>query len=1199
MPTDSWFKCNTRIPSLLGLIVFTILPFASSFAQAQQPIFPVTTFAPAVTGTTFATGNFTGQGPELAFVTSPATINVLLTPVGTAPPAVVTTSSLNCTSVNSLVAADMNGDNILDLVVNCASSSGNSIAVLLGDGYGTFLAPTYYSVSGLQSLAQPVDLNGDGFPDIVAATTSGIAVLLNQGQAAPGQLGTPVSYTTPVPTLTPLIGDFNGDGKQDILIGSSQLAVFYGNGDGTLQSPQTITLPPTITLGSFIAADVNNDGITDIAYIGTDITLTNPTALQVLLGTSSGTFTTGSSTSLYLLTNSFSYATLAAFKSTTSSNTTDIAVTGIGTTILIGNGSGAFTTGQTFMLSGQIIPQPSSTGNTNLLVNNSAGMAVLPGNGDGTFQGIPAATTGGYAFTAIDVNGDGLTDILSLDASTHLVTQLGRGNGTFSTATPSTALVGDILAAGNFTSDSIPDVAGIISGHSASGANSSAAQDATLYLYKGNGEGTFQPNTTGIDLKVIGAQNAVTGDFNGDGNLDLIIDYVVAAGSGLVFLPGNGDGTFGTPVSFSPQTVPNEGPILVADLNKDGILDLIWNSAVYLGNGNGTFSQQPFNLIGTPLAAADLNGDGIPDVVIGTSVYAGIGDGTFQTSPFFTATLPTGATPTAAAIGDINADGYPDLLLQYTGSNGATGVAVAFGSAAGTLTPDPNTYYTGTPNSLGSSTVAVARLNNKAPALSVENTWDLLANNGGLAASLLNQSNPTPTAPSALPSRTVLTTSATSAAPNQQLTLTATVTILNPTGTVTFTSGTTTLGTATITNGVATLTYAFPTSGNYPVTAAYTGDTNNFPSSSSAVTVTIKTASQTTLTASPTTAIPNQQVSFTATVTGSNPTGNVTFTSGTTTLGTATITNGVATLTYAFPTSGNYPVTAAYAGDTNNLPSSSSAVTITVTQAASTTTLTASPSTAAPNQQVSLTATVTGYNPTGNVTFASGTTTLGTAPLASGKATLAYSFPTAGNYAVTATYVGDANNLPSASSPVTIAVIAPDYTVTSSPTSASITPGQSATTTLTVTPVGGFTGTVTFACGTLPTGATCTFSPATVTPANGAASTSTLTVTTTAPTTALLKDLTRPLQGLAWASLVLLAFTPRRTRTTSRRLRHTGLLALFLLTSLISLSGCGGGGSSPPTPPSNPGTPAGTYSINVTASSGALAHPTTFQVVVQ
>jgi Bacterial Ig-like domain (group 3)/FG-GAP-like repeat len=1018
MPTDSWFKCNTRI-SLLGLIVATILPLASFSAQAQQPIFPVTTFAPAVAGTVFATGNFDGKGPELAFVPSDATIDVLLTPVGAASPIVATTSSLvsTCTSVTALVAADMNNDHILDLVAECVTSSGNSIAVLLGIGNGTFQPPVYYQVSGLQSLAQPVDLNGDGFPDIVVATSGGIAVLLNQGTAAPGQLAAPVPYNTPFPSATPLIGDFNGDGKQDILIGSTQLAVFYGNGDGTLKPAQTIPIPSTIALGSFIAADVNNDGITDIAYIAIDPTFKTPTTLQVLLGATSGTFTTGSATPLYFITNTFSFSTLTAFESTTSSNTTDIAVTGTGTAILIGNGSGGFTPSQTFMLSGQVIPQPSSTGSTDLLVNNAAGMVVLPGNGDGTFQGVPAATNGGFAFTAIDVNGDGITDILSIGENTNLITQLGRGNGTFSTIPPTAALVGNTLAAGNFTSDSIPDVAAIRNPQT-------APLDATLFLYKGNGDGTFQPSTTGVDLKVVGAQSAITGDFNGDGKLDLIVYYadLSNAVTGLVFVPGNGDGTFGTPVAVAQQGLVNGaggGPVLAADLTNNNILDLIWNGAVYLGNGNGTFTPQPLNLTGTPLAIADLNGDGIADVVIGTSVYAGNGTGTFQTSPFFTATLPTGATPTAAAVGDLNADNHADLLLAYTESTGITGVAIAFGSAAGTLTPDPNTYYTGTPDVLGAPVIAVARSNNKAPALSTENTWDLLSNNGGLAASLLNQLNPVPTAPSALPSRTVLTASATSAGTNQQLTFTATVTILNPTGTVTFTSGTTTLGTATLTNGVATLP------------------------------------------------------------------------------------------PYAFTTAGSYPVTAAYAGDINNLPSSSTAVTITVT-----------------------------------------------------------------------------------------APIAPDFTGSASPTTATITAGQSATTTLSVTPVGGFTSTVTFACGTLPTGAACTFSPAAVTPANGAASTSTLTVTTTARTSALLKDLTRPLQGIAWASLVLLAFTPRRTRTISRRLLHTGLLTLLLLTGLISLSGCGGG-SSPPTPPSNPGTPAGTYSINVTASSGALAHPITFQVIVQ
>ena len=91
-------------------------------------------------------------------------------------------------------------------------------------------------------------------------------------------------------------------------------------------------------------------------------------------------------------------------------------------------------------------------------------------------------------------------------------------------------------------------------------------------------------------------------------------------GSGLISLPGKGNGTFGSAVLFSQQNTSVSQPVLAADLNNDKKLDLIWNGSVYLGNGDGTFQQIPFPPGGVPLAVADLNGDGMLDVVMGSTL---------------------------------------------------------------------------------------------------------------------------------------------------------------------------------------------------------------------------------------------------------------------------------------------------------------------------------------------------------------------------------------------------------------------------------------------------------------------------------------------------------------------------------------------------------------------------------------------------
>ena len=329
-------------------------------------------------------------------------------------------------------------------------------------------------------------------------------------------------------------------------------------------------------------------------------------------------------------------------------------------------------------------------------------------------------------------------------------------------------------------------------------------------------------------------------------------------------------------------------------------------------------------------------------------------------------------------------------------------------------------------------------------------------------------------------------------------------------------------------------------------------------------------------------------------VTGASPTGTVSFVAAGKALGTAPLTNGTATLAVSFPAAGTFPVIANYPGDSNNTPSSSNPLSLAIAPVASKTTLSLSTSNAGTNQQLTLTASVSGLNPTGTVTFASTTATLGTAPVTNGVATLPFTFTAAGTYTVTASYAGDIANLGSVSAPVTLTIAAPDYSITASPSSATIKVGQSATTTLTVTPVGGYTGTVKFSCGTLPTGVACNFAPSSVTPSTGAA-TSTLTITTTA----LLRNLPGPLQGIAWASLLLLTLSPRRTLRLNRRLARATLLTLLLAAGFFSFSGCSS--SSPTKPPSNPGTPVGAQTISVTTadSSGNLSHAINFQVTVQ
>jgi hypothetical protein len=1115
VPWKNWFKTSHGVSSLLALL-FTPLFSPPALGQTQTPIFPTPILSSSTVVAGAAMGDFNRDGlSDQAYISS-TTITVLLNQGPNNPPTPVVTGGLTC-SPQALVAGDMNNDKELDIVFTCKEGY---VGVLFGNGDGTFQTPSYYAVAGTTSIAPPVDLNGDGYLDIAvgsiifnpsgppSSSSSAVVVLLNQGTAAPGALSSPKNYSVPtgVEVSSITVGDFNGDGKSDLIAGAP-VVVFYGNGDGTLQNP----VQTSATL-SFVIGDFNRDGLTDIAYFSAPVQPANTTAsLQILLGNSSGQFTTAATLPLF---TTQAYQSIVPFKNTASSNTINLALIGADTLIALGDGSGNFTAGQAYGVSGNpVVAQVESNGNTDLLFQNGqiVGQTVLvPGNGDGTFQAPPATLfqDGTSAFLTADLNGDGLTDVLTINTAGNFVAALGRGNGRFS-ITSQISGTGQLAVAGDFNGDGKVDVVTIFPGQF-DPKTGSPISNGQLFFYSGNGDGSFQPASAAMGLPVGGALTPLVGDFNSDGRLDLVLPYggevpYGTPASGVLFLAGNGDGTFAAPISVS---IPWTSVLFAADVNKDKKLDILGGNTVNLGNGDGTFRQQPLGIPGTLFAVGDLNGDGNPDLVIQVAtndpygVYAGNGDGTFQTTPFYTACQLPYYLNGSAVIGDVHADGHADLLIQCM-----SGESVLLGDGKGNFAADPNTYFG------GAGFVTLARLNNQAPGLPNDNALDLLyggLDGGAAVTSLINQLNPAPTTPAPLPSSTKLAASLNSAAPTQQITFTATVMGITPTGKVNFTFGNTTLGTSTIT------------------------------------------------------------------------------------------TNGLAPIVVSFPTIGSYPVIANYAGDGNNAPSSSAVVSVTITKVASTIGLNASALTPGTNQSLTFSSSVSGLNPSGTVTFSlAGGTTLGTATITQGAATFAYAFSTAGTYSVIASYSGDVANLPSTSASVAVNAMGPNFSVSSSNSSATVSAGQSVTTAININPAFGYAGTISFSCSGLTTGESCTFMPPTISAqANGAPLSSTLVISTTAPSSARMRVLAQPTQKIAWAILLCVAFSPKRIWRLNRRLTRASVLTLLLAIGLIDVSGCGA--SSSPSTPQNNGTPRGTQTITVNAadSAGVLSHAISLQLTV-
>ena len=196
----------------------------------------------------------------------------------------------------------------------------------------------------------------------------------------------------------------------------------------------------------------------------------------------------------------------------------------------------------------------------------------------------------------------------------------------------------------------------------------------------------------------------------------------------------------------------------------------------------------------------------------------------------------------------------------------------------------------------------------------------------------------------------------------QPLTFTATVSASSPgsgtpTGTVTFSVGSTVLGTATLSGGSASITTSSPLAvGNDTIKASYGGDTN-FKTSAGTVVQTVDQDSTTTsLASSANPSVYGQSVTFTATV-GANapgsgtPAGSVTFTNGSTTLGTVTLSGGSASYSTTKLATGQATIMATYNGNASFITSSAS-LSQTVNQDGTTTTVTSSPSTSVYGQSV-------------------------------------------------------------------------------------------------------------------------------------------------------------------------------------------------------------------------------------------------------
>jgi hypothetical protein len=634
-----------------------------------------------------ATGDFRGDG-KLDLVLADSnnnTVDVLLgNGDGTFQPAVEYGVGQ---SPDSLVVGDFNGDGHLDLAV--ANLYSNDISVFLGNGDGTFQTPEQIAAGFHPASLVAGDFNGDGHLDLaeIEGLFAAPAVLLGNGDGtfqAPRQVA---AFET-LPTAL-VAGDFNGDGKLDLAVAyfgdlpygtdPGGVSVLLGNGDGTFQPARRFAAESE--LNSLVAGDFNGDGRLDLA-VGSSVT----SGGQVLLGNGDGTFqapepySTGVDSVVSLISGDFKRDGRLDL----------VAASNNSFSILLGNGDGTFQTPEqnsTGALATSVVAGDfNGDGRLDLATANhfSNDVSVLLGNGDGTFQTAREYSAGlsPSAVVAGDFNGDGRLDLAVANTNSNDISiLLGNGDGTFQSAKEYPA--GDhpwSLVTGDFNGDGKLDLAVVDAGDFVYGTGDPGGVSILL----GNGDGTFQPAreyAAGLDgLGPTTLVGLAAGDFTSNGELDLF----VATRDGVFLLLGNGDGTFQTTKEFAVGAYP--GTVVPGDFNGDGKLDVAVATGsgvqVLLGNGDGTFRMGPL-VAGDksnpyPLVAGDLTGNGRLDLATAGAVLLGNGNGTFQPPKPFV----VGNSPFSVVAGDFNGSGKLGLATANGFSNN---VSVLLGNGDGTL----------------------------------------------------------------------------------------------------------------------------------------------------------------------------------------------------------------------------------------------------------------------------------------------------------------------------------------------------------------------------------------------------------------------------------------------------------------------------------------------------------------------------------
>jgi hypothetical protein len=858
-----------------------------------------------------------------------------------------------------IVAGDFNGDGKPDVAV--ADTTNYTVNVLLGKGDGTFQTAVTYS-SGESVLASEIvaagDFNGDGKLDLVVS--SGLYVLLGNGDGTfkPKQLAVPGWEEN---CFAIAVGDFNGDGKLDLVVTftgyGNNVGVLLGNGDGTFQAPVSYATGSTPYPERVAVGDLNGDGKLDII-----VTNYGDNTISVLLGNGDGTFQP-----------QVTYSTGRqpfglAIGDFNGDGKPDVGVTNYGDntiSVLLGNGDGTLQPQVVYQVGTQphelIVGDFNADKNYDLAVANFADgtVGILLGNGDGTFQPQMTYNAGSYpngapcCIAAADFNGNGKSGIATANYYTNSVSVfLGETTQTFT------------LSASNPGPQNVQATYSGDANYKSTTSNTIALSGptATILGVVPGGPVTFG-QAVGLVAIVspssFGAYTAGGTVTFWDGATPFFQGIALSNGSATSpeFVPGGGSHSFSATYSGDANFSASSSAVVPFTVNRaTSVLSLFSSNPSSSYGASVTFTAQT-TLLGSIYPTGTVTFyDGATS--IGTSTFVG------SVATLTTSSMKAGShTITASWTGDsnynpVNSVGIPQTIAQAAPTiTWPTPNAIIYGAAlngtqlnATASVPGTFAYMPATGAVLGAGSQML---------LATFTPTDATDYTSATKTVLLTVSQATPVISWAAPTAITYGTALSATQLNATASVPGTFTYTPVTGTV-LGAGTQTL--------LATFTPA---------------DTTDYTTATKSVSLTVNKATPTlSVVSSNANSIYGAAVTLTATV-STGPTGMVTFYNGSTSIGTGSISGNTATLTTSSLSAGSHSITASWAGNSNYNSANSTVISQTVTQATPIITW-SSPSaiaygTALNNAQLNATASVLGsftYLPAAGTVLGAGTQTL-------------------------------------------------------------------------------------------------------------------------------------------------------------------------------------------------------------------------------